>query len=534
MKQLYVASILAIIFLSARSTLAQCNIPCCDEEFPYVFCTPNGQTEACSKDPNHDPTFPNPPNFPAKATYLPSSVCVYEASGNVTWLPTTQPPTPPTDPGGPGAAHDQWVKDIAAWNSGQNIPNEPTNTCGPDPCGTEPQCAADDPCGTEPTKYESDGVTITQAWQNWDDCETGADGTTTHADWVQCLSDHTIWVNCEAGSGSDGPAHDTWVKCNSDFALADAQWHSDNAAFTAAQTGYTQVWDQTQAQSDANAALQNWLALCGLSGSTHSDCCLQVMEILDPNNFTNLHANPQTTLAATVGGAGGLQAGFPGCNETSCPDRWIEVNNCPQFLYQSSNPNATGDPGYTFHSVPKLTFFTGTTPPSGTANGYGACSFYQLMEHEIGHYLGMHHPEELGCNNNANRGCPQVMSQSQNIPNGIPKNLTSDDQCQFKKLYCDPCSSKVLGDDRQSVQPQIYPNPSTGVTNLQYEVNDFTFVKISLCDILGKEIIVVFSGLQSEGYYQLSLPTQYLPSGNYICRILTEKNQYNLKFTLTK
>ncbi len=482
--RIIIVVLLLLQFCLTGLVFAQGSIPCCDEEFPYTFC-PSGLTR-CSKNPTQDPN-----GTPAKS-YLPGSVCVFQMGENGIYQPKGAPTNPPVDYTYYGGSYTQWLKDIDAFNKGLPIPEEPIYTCGEEP--NDFHCIEpfiDDldefgdpkyPLGAADPAYLSD----------------------LHDFW-ECRNEYMF-------------AFQVWDKC------AKEQWRVDNFYFLDAENNYTKVWDQSQANSDANSAYQHWLGLCNLEGQTHSNCCLNIMGVGDPDNFSNSGFDPKNTLAVTI---------EVGCNETTCPDRWIEVNLSPPFLYQTNNPNATSDPKYTYHSVPRYTFFTGSVPPSPIASGYGGLSFYQLMEHEIGHFLGMHHPNDLPCNNNANHGNPQVMSQGQNTLNGSPKNLTSDDECEFKKLYCNPCISKV-GEEHQNIQPEIYPNPSTDATTLRYHVYEASPVLISLYDILGKEIIEVSSGKQTEGYYQVSLPTHYLGSGNYFCRIKIGKKQYNLKLSLTK
>jgi len=108
----------------------------------------------------------------------------------------------------------------------------------------------------------------------------------------------------------------------------------------------------------------------------------------------------------------------------------------------------------------------------------------------------------------------------------------------FEKLYCDPyCPTNGVTTKNKISLPLIIgikPNPSTGATTASYTLEVPTKVIISILDIQGKEIIQVFSGEQPDGEYNFSLPTQYLASGTYVCRIQAGNNEATAKIILTK
>jgi len=272
-------------------------------------------------------------------------------------------------------------------------------------------------------------------------------------------------------------------------------------------------------------------------------------------------------LAETIDNTG--NAGFPKCNEGTCPDRFIEVNTSDQFVSADRQTDAGADPSqYTLHPVSQTEFFTDPNTAPSEATGYSGVSFYQLMEHEIGHFLGLHHPDDTVngqyCTNcytanpwyNANLGAINpngfrtVMAQnniSPLLPYNAPVTLTSEDECQFQKLYCNTCgggsgTAPCAYDDgvsepnpqQDGFNPEIHPNPSTGATELDYTVADRSFVQVAIYDVLGKQVRLVSSGYEESGSQSISLGTEALPSGNYVCRVRVGDRVSYINLAITK
>lgn len=74
---------------------------------------------------------------------------------------------------------------------------------------------------------------------------------------------------------------------------------------------------------------------------------------------------------------------------------------------------------------------------------------------------------------------------------------------------------------------QNYPNPFNPATNIKFQIAKNTFVRLSIYDILGKEIAVLVNEKLQAGIYKYSFSTDdftdyYFSSGIYFCRITTE------------
>ncbi|HTX88706.1 MAG TPA: alpha-amylase family glycosyl hydrolase [Bacteroidales bacterium] len=72
----------------------------------------------------------------------------------------------------------------------------------------------------------------------------------------------------------------------------------------------------------------------------------------------------------------------------------------------------------------------------------------------------------------------------------------------------------------------IYPNPSSKVTRILYSIGEPARVKISICDLSGREIAVLTDGLQTAGTHEISwdhtnLTGQTVAPGIYFCSFLS-------------
>jgi hypothetical protein len=81
---------------------------------------------------------------------------------------------------------------------------------------------------------------------------------------------------------------------------------------------------------------------------------------------------------------------------------------------------------------------------------------------------------------------------------------------------------------------QNYPNPFNPVTRISYSIAENTKVKLSVFDILGKEIKTLVNEKQSAGNYEVIFNASDLPSGVYFCQLLTEKFNETKRMILLK
>ena len=66
---------------------------------------------------------------------------------------------------------------------------------------------------------------------------------------------------------------------------------------------------------------------------------------------------------------------------------------------------------------------------------------------------------------------------------------------------------------------QNYPNPFNPSTNIKYSVPENGFVKLSVYNLVGKEVKVLVNGQVNAGFYEIGFDATTLPSGIYFYRI---------------
>lgn len=81
---------------------------------------------------------------------------------------------------------------------------------------------------------------------------------------------------------------------------------------------------------------------------------------------------------------------------------------------------------------------------------------------------------------------------------------------------------------------QNYPNPFNPVTNIKYEIEKSSYIKLAVLDMLGKEIKVLVEGYQKPGVYNVSFDGSKYASGIYLYRIEAGNYKQARKMVLVK
>ncbi len=81
---------------------------------------------------------------------------------------------------------------------------------------------------------------------------------------------------------------------------------------------------------------------------------------------------------------------------------------------------------------------------------------------------------------------------------------------------------------------QNYPNPFNPVTRISYSIAENSKVKLSVFDILGKEVKILVNEKQSAGNYEVIFNASDLPSGVYFYQLRTNNFAQTKKLFLLK
>ena len=79
-----------------------------------------------------------------------------------------------------------------------------------------------------------------------------------------------------------------------------------------------------------------------------------------------------------------------------------------------------------------------------------------------------------------------------------------------------------------------FPNPFNPTTKINYEIQTNSFVKITVYNMLGKEVKTLVNGYQNAGMHSIEFNASSLSSGIYICRLVSNSNISTIKMNLIK
>ncbi|MGE5432093.1 MAG: two-component regulator propeller domain-containing protein [Syntrophomonadaceae bacterium] len=81
---------------------------------------------------------------------------------------------------------------------------------------------------------------------------------------------------------------------------------------------------------------------------------------------------------------------------------------------------------------------------------------------------------------------------------------------------------------------QNYPNPFNPTTNISYSIHEAQNVKLTVYDMLGKEVSILVNEYKSAGTYRVNFNASHLPSGVYIYTIQAGEFRESKKLVLLK
>jgi hypothetical protein len=482
-----------------------CPIPCWKESFPYWFCTATGGVKVveCSTNPD------SMPGLIATKTHLPGRVTVVPVDTSLWFQPIDPVPLQPEPVSLPDTydvfesclANAQDYGDTSIVNAG--VAEWDTDFAQVHE-GHEPNVPPDE------SNYETD-----EEYNN-------------ALDTYNCdREDYTFFTE-------DVERYDTYIGDSISYA-------------NGTDVHYVQIFSSGDASSDALSGLNAWLAVCGLTGD--ATCPIFIHPDTNPQNWQgNYVATPGHPISHALGITPALGTY---CNDgLSCADstkRFIIYNAMNSFFYSNNKDIVIVNQGYINHpKAPLVGWFIGTASPITYVDpNYSSFTFRDMVEHEEGHFLTMNHPERLAsdsasCVNNQT-AClgdltPMLMSTVGIGVNNVPQGLQPDDKCMFEKLYCPGTRDDGVEDveSPEPPSPEIFPNPTTGACQLQYEVMDRVLVQVAIYDMLGKEVRDVMNDYSSDGQQTISLGTETLPSGSYVCRVRVGDRVSYINLAITK
>ena len=88
-------------------------------------------------------------------------------------------------------------------------------------------------------------------------------------------------------------------------------------------------------------------------------------------------------------------------------------------------------------------------------------------------------------------------------------------------ITVDPISRASIGDETPFAYSlsQNYPNPFNPTTTIAYTIQEPNHVRLTVYDLLGREVAVLVDEMQLTGLHQTQFDAATLPSGMYVYRL---------------
>jgi hypothetical protein len=81
---------------------------------------------------------------------------------------------------------------------------------------------------------------------------------------------------------------------------------------------------------------------------------------------------------------------------------------------------------------------------------------------------------------------------------------------------------------------QNYPNPFNGISEIGFRIPEGAWVKLSVCDVLGREVATLVNETRPAGFYQVRFNSGDLPSGMYLYRLTAGSRTETRKMVLSR
>ncbi|MBS1914573.1 MAG: T9SS type A sorting domain-containing protein [Bacteroidetes bacterium] len=211
-----------------------------------------------------------------------------------------------------------------------------------------------------------------------------------------------------------------------------------------------------------NEAAAKWASLCPGEGPNREydgSCCLEVVWSTGDAQMGKNEGDLENAAAATYIGTYKSDPTAPQNCQTNCGTSRMYINQ----QRRHTGLDEAGRPKFFLITEPDA---LGAIPP--ISQNYHYIDAYSMFLHELGHWLGFNHTAEEDANGDL---CyHQGIMDASDYPDGWSlgrRDLSPDDVCMFKKLYC--CESTKAGVEEEPTQAlsfAVLPNPARDMITL--------------------------------------------------------------------
>ncbi len=270
-------------------------------------------------------------------------------------------------------------------------------------------------------------------------------------------------------------------------------------------TIYT-VFDIDNLEQRLAEAAAAWARLCPSQGpdAEHPYCCLRIRWSTNPDDMHGYPGAPAVTHAELPPGGSPHTNCQVDCNGSEIvinqnvvytdPDRQLRPRN---FLYTESNAPAV---------IP--------------TEGYAYVDAYSMFLHELGHWLGFSHSDGEDTRHNICEHTGSIMEIGSDYPAqwiNRRRDLSPDDVCMFKKLYCCGNTTKHSEVAYSADGPvfAVLPNPARHSLVVKFS-NDWrprSGATLRLVDNVGATVLTLPCPTDAT---ELTVNVSTLPTGTYM------------------
>ncbi len=108
----------------------------------------------------------------------------------------------------------------------------------------------------------------------------------------------------------------------------------------------------------------------------------------------------------------------------------------------------------------------------------------------------------------------------------------------FVRMVRDATSTTGINSGESNPQDfylgQNYPNPFNPITTIPFSLEKATDIKLTVYNALGQEVDVLYDGFQSSGLHTAQFGAETLPSGIYLCKLVSGKDIQIRNMTLAR
>lgn len=289
-------------------------------------------------------------------------------------------------------------------------------------------------------------------------------------------------------------------------------------------------------------AIEEWTKLCKTNpndffiydnpDSPPLECCVKFYWSQDPTDFKFPgYADDDYALMVTR-----VKINPNQC-KMNCNESHIRMNDCEKFLKRDPNnkliPIARRffymrdigiNYGFPTSEVPLK--YKDKNDPTFYMEYY---DFYSALMHELGHWFGFGDEE-------AHESCTTLSNNYEGVMKGyhdplVNYNLSSDDMCLFRKVYC--CSESFTSVDEflflNFTKFDIFPNPASNKITINFTSKILGNVYFEVVDINGKVYFKNSSNLTQENVI-LNLDISNYPIGSYYIKTQISDKIIGYKF----